>query len=103
MENTMITEFVKFTALETTTEKQLISKSDSLINGFWKKQDGFLDAELVKDVGENSWCFIYHNESMEKLKAGGEKMRNSKEFSEFISLIIPKSIDVTFYRQLIKW
>jgi hypothetical protein len=99
----LITEFVKFKVLETTTDEQLISKADIVINGFWKKQDGFIDAELVKDVEENSWCFIYHNESLEKLKAGGEKMRSSKEFGDFIPLIVPGSISVTFYHRLRKW
>ena len=99
----MITEFVKFKALETTRDEQLIFKADAMINGFWKKQDGFIDAELVKDVEANAWCFIYHNENLEQLKAGGEKMRNSKEFGEFIPLIVPGSIGVTFFHQLRKW
>lgn len=99
----MITEFVKFKVLETTTDEQLILKADIMINGFWKKQDGFIDAELVKDIEENAWCFIYHNDSLEKLKTGGEKMRKSKEFGEFIPLIVPGSIGVTFYHQVRKW
>jgi len=103
MKATIITEFVKFKVLETTTDEQLISKADININGFHKKQDGFIDAELVKDVEENAWCFIFHYESLEKIKAVGEKMRNSKEFGEFIPLIVPGSISAIFYNQLRKW
>ena len=40
MKATIITEFVKFKVLETTTDEQLISKADININGFHKKQDG---------------------------------------------------------------
>jgi hypothetical protein len=46
MKNTMITEFVKFDLLQTTTEEQLLNKAD-LINEFLQKQDGFIDVELV--------------------------------------------------------
>lgn len=99
----MIAEFVRFKALDTTTDEQLLSTADMLINNFWKKQAGFIDAELVKEVEENAWCFIYHSDSLEKLNAGGEKMRNSQEFGQFISLIVPQSIGVTFYHQLKKW
>jgi hypothetical protein len=100
---TIITEFVKFKVLETTNDELLISKTDIMINDFQKMQDGFIDAELVKNIEENVWYFIYHYESLEKIKAVGEKLRNSKEFAEFIPLIDPGSISVTFYHQLRKW
>jgi hypothetical protein len=103
MKNSIITEFVNFKVLETTTDEQLLSTSDNSINGFHKKQDGFIDVELVKGIKENTWCYIFHYESLEKIKAVGEKMRNSKEFAEFIPLIIPGSINVTFFNQLRKW
>ncbi len=103
MKNTIITEFVKFKVLETTTNEQLLSKADIKIAGFHKKQDGFIDVELVKDVEENAWYFIFHYESLDKIKAIGEKMRKSKEFGEFIPLIVPESIKVTKYYRLRKW
>lgn len=99
----MITELVKFQAKETTTDEQLISAAEQMINGFWKTQDGFIDAEFIKGIEENEWCFIYHNESMEKLKASGEKMRNSNEFTTLISLLIPETTVVRFYNQIQKW
>ena len=102
MKDTIITEFVKFKVLETTTDEQLILKAD-ILNDFQKKQDGFIDAELVKDTEENAWYFIYHYENMEKVKAIGEKMRNCKEFDEFKTLFVPGSIGVTFYPQLREW
>ena len=91
MKETIITELVKFKVLETTTEEQLISKVD-ILNDFQKKQDGFIDAELVKDVKENAWCIIYHYENFEKVQAIGEKLRSSKVFEEFNSLIVPGSL-----------
>ena len=39
----MITELVKFKVSKTTTKEQLISSADIFINGFQKKQDGFID------------------------------------------------------------
>jgi hypothetical protein len=102
MKNAIITEFVDFKVLETTTEEQLIGKAD-ILNDFQKKQDGFIDVELVKNINENSWCFIYHFENMEKVKAIGEKMRNSKIFDEFTPLVVPGSLSVTFHQPLKKW
>ncbi len=102
MKDTIITEFVKFKALETTTDEQLTLKAD-IFNDFQKKQDGFINAELVKDTGENAWLFIYHYENMEKVKAIGEKLRNCKEFDELKTLFVPGSIGVTFYPQLKEW
>jgi hypothetical protein len=102
MKNTFITEFVKFKVLDTTTQEQLISKAD-ILNAFQEKQDGYIDAELVKGIDENAWCLIYHYESMEHVKAIGEKMRSNKVFDEFIPLIVPGSLTVTFNHNLKKW
>ncbi|MDP4197058.1 MAG: hypothetical protein Q8940_18550 [Bacteroidota bacterium] len=99
----MITELVKLNLLEAATDEQLIVKSDLLINDFMKKQEGFIDAELIKEVDKNVWTFIYHFVNIEKLKAIGEAMRKSKEFAEFITLITPGSLSVTIYHQLSKW
>ena len=82
--------------------KQLISKAD-ILNDFQKKQDGFIDAELVKGIKETEWYFVYHYENLEKVKAIGEKMRNSKVFDEFTPLTVPGSPSVTFYQQLKEW
>ncbi len=99
---TIITELVKFKVLETTTDEQLISKAD-ILNEFQKKQDGFIDAELVKDIKEGEWYLIYHYENMEKVKVIGEKMRSSKIFDEFIPLTFPGSLSVNFYQKLKEW
>ena len=80
MKTTIITEFVKFKALETTSDEQLISKADL-----------------------NAWCFIFHYESLDQIMAVGEKLRKSKEFGEFIPLIVPQSISASFHKHLKKW
>jgi heme-degrading monooxygenase HmoA len=101
MENLIVTELVKFTALETTQVEQLVEKAGVLYQ-FQKQQDGFIDVELVKNVDQNEWYLIYHYESLEKIKVVGEKLKKSKEFGEFIPLIDPESIRVSFYHQLRK-
>jgi hypothetical protein len=102
MKDTIITEFVKIEVLQTTTEEQLLSKAD-IINGFLQNQDGFIDAEVVKAVEGFIWYFIYHIENFEKLRSVGEKLRNSKLFDEITPLIVPGSLNVTFFHQLKKW
>lgn len=102
MKNTVITEFVKFKTLETTSEEQLLSTAD-LLNDFLRNQDGFINGRLLKNIGENDWCFIYHFESMEQVKAIGEKMRNQKVFDAFMPVTVPGSVSVTFHNELKSW
>lgn len=98
----MITEFVKFKTLDTTTEEELLLKAD-ILNNFQKAQDGYINAELIKDTGENTWYFIYHYESIEKVKAIGEKLRSSKVFETFTPLTVPGSVTVSFNQQVKTW
>jgi len=98
----MVTELVKFNLLETVADELLFSKADHL-NDFQKAQEGFCDVELVKNISENTWCFIYHYDSLEKVKVIGEKLRSSTIFDEFNKLIVPGSLSVTFHQQLKKW
>jgi hypothetical protein len=102
MKTTIITEFVKIDVLQTTTDEQLLATAD-IINGFLQKQDGFIDAELIKAVKGKTWFFIYHIENLEKLKAVGEKLRAMKLFDEIIPLIEPGSMSVSFYQQSKIW
>lgn len=98
----MITEFVKFELLQTTTEEHLLNKAD-LINEFLQKQDGFIDSELVKPFEGNTWYFIYHIENIDKLRVVGEKIRSIKLFNELVPLITAGSMVVTFFNQVKKW
>lgn len=102
MKNSVITEFVKLEALQTTTNEDLINKAD-LINEFLKNQDGFIDAELVKSTDGNFWYLIYHIENFEKLKAVGEKLRSNKLFDLITPLIVPGSMNVSFYNNIKNW
>ena len=102
METKIITELVQFKVLDTTTDEQIVTAVNNL-NEFQKKQDGFLDAELVKDVKVNSWCIIYHYENFEMVQAIGAKLRSNKVFSDFTSLILPESLSISFYHLLEKW
>ena len=102
MKTTMITELVKIEALQTTTNEQMLAKAE-IINAFLEKQDGFVDAELIKAIDGNVWYLIYHIESLEKLKKIGENLRNSKLFDEITPLIVPDSLRVTFHNCVKKW
>lgn len=80
----------------------IITKAE-VLSDFQKGQDGYKDAELVKSVGENARCLIYHYENMEMVNVIGERMRSSKVFDEFVPFIIPGSLGVTFHHLLKKW
>lgn len=102
MKSTIITEFVRIEVLQTTTDEQLLSKAD-VINEFLQKQDGFIDAELIKALEGRLWYFIYHIENIEKLRIVGEKIRAMKLFDEITPLIEPGSMNVSFYLQCNKY
>ncbi len=99
----MITELVNFSVSESMTDDQLKLIADKLISNFWTKQDVFIDAKLVKNVKDSSFCFIYNFQSLDGVTAVGDKMRSSNEFIEFMQLIDPASIEVTFHNQLKTW
>lgn len=102
MKTKIITEFVKIEVLQTSTDEQVLAKAE-IINGFLQKQDGFIDAELIRAIEGKTWYFIYHIENFEKLKVVGEKLREMKLYDEIIPLIEPGSMKVSFYQQSKKW
>ena len=102
MEKTIITELVNFKVLETLSNEEVIERANAF-NEFQSKQDGFIDAELIKNVADNSWCFVYHYENMEKMKAIGEKLRSCGVFDEFSKIIEPETLRLNFHQQIKKW
>jgi hypothetical protein len=102
MKTTIITEFVKIEALQTTTDEQVITKAN-LVNDFLRNQDGFIDSELVKALEGNTWYLIYHIENLEKLREVGAKLRSNKLFDELIPLTIEGSMSFSFFNQVRKW
>ena len=103
MKTSIITEFVKFQVLETMTQEQFLEKAEQMISGFLAKQPGFRNAELIKDLKENSWCFILRYDSIEQVNHIVEKLRESKEFEDFKKGLITGSLQVSFSSQLQTW
>lgn len=102
MKSGIITELVEFKVLRTTTDEQLLDRAD-ILNRFLQKQDGFIDAELVKAVEGNKWYFIYHIENYEKLKATAENIHTLKLIDAITELIESDSMCVSVYQQYKKW
>jgi len=102
METKIITEFVRFETLNATTDEQIVTAVNSLTE-FQKKLDGFLDAEIVKDMKEESWRIIFHYEDFEKVQAIGAQLRSSREFADFNSLIASESLKISFSQQVNRW
>jgi hypothetical protein len=102
MKTEIITELVQFKALETTTDEKLNVAVNNL-NGFLKSLDGFIDAELVKNLKENLWHIVFHFANFEKVQEIGPVLRNNKVFTDFTSLIMQESLDISFHHQIMKW
>lgn len=99
MDSNLITEFVKFKKLNTTTSKQLKQAAAEVLS-FHSKQDGFINAELVQGSDNNEFVFIHHYESMEKINKVGLKIQSSKDFDLFKSLVDNESVVVSFHNQI---
>jgi len=102
METKTITELVQFEALESTTEEQIVSAVDRL-NQFQKAYEGFRDAEIAKDMKDDSWSIIFHYKNFEWVQAIGAHLRNSREFADFQSLLVSESLKISFGQQLKNW
>ena len=102
METTIITEFVQFETLETTTNEQIVEAVNRL-NQFQKNLGGLLDSEISKNMKDDSWSIIFHYENMEKVQTIGVLLRSSREFMDFSSLIASESLRISFCQQLKTW
>jgi len=102
METKIITELVQFEALDTSTDEQIVDAVQR-VNQFQKAYEGYLDAEIAKDMKEDSWSIIFHYENFEWVQAIGSDLRSSKEFMDFRSLMAPESLNVSFGRQFKNW
>ncbi len=101
METPIITEFIQFDALGTTTDEQILNTVRQL-SRFQREYEGFLDAEIAKDITNNSWHIIFHYKNFEWVQAIGSHLRSSREFVEFKSQIVSDSLDIAFGQQLEK-
>lgn len=102
METKIITELVQFNAKENVADEQIVTAVQNL-NEFQKNLDGFIDAELVKNTKENTWHIIFHYQNFDKVQAIGAALRINKVFSDFTSLVLPKSLEISFHHQLQNW
>lgn len=102
MKTKIITELAQFKAQETVTDDQIITAVQNL-NEFQKTLDGFIDAELVKHTKENTWHIVFHYQNFDKVQAIGAALRINKVFSDFTSLVLPESLEITFHHQLQTW
>ncbi|MFP4471552.1 MAG: hypothetical protein ACLFPE_12765 [Bacteroidales bacterium] len=102
MKDTTITEIVTFRVPETVTDEQVLDGAGALLE-FQSRLDGFIDAELVKENSGHAWCFVYHFQSMEKADAMRPELMRSKPLEKLVSLAVPGSLQVVFYRQMKKW
>lgn len=90
METKIITELVQFEVLDATTDEQIVSAVFRL-NQFQKEYEGFFDAEIAKDMKEESWSIIFHYKNFDWVQTIGMELRSSREFVDFNSLIFPRA------------
>ncbi len=98
MKSLIITEFVKFRSLETTTPEQLVS-CGSKFHDLQKRPGGYIDSELVKTTDANCWHLILHYQNMDTVKSIGGQIRSGKEFAGLTKLPVPESIEISFHQQ----
>ena len=102
MNTKIITELIEIKLLDSIKKDELLLKANE-INTFLKNEDGFIRAELIKEIESNVWNFVYHFENFEKLKAVGAKLKSNKMFEGIKQLSVPDSMNVSFYEQIEIW
>lgn len=99
----MITELIEFEVCEGISNEQLITKAEKVVTDFHKKQDGYIDMELVKDNLKGIGKMIVHYETMEDIEKVKNNIPHSKAVKEFTGLLKPESLNVSFYEKQKKW
>ena len=99
----MITELIVFELKKGIAKNQVVNQANKMVNDFHKKQDGYVDMELICDPSEDQWKMIIHYETMEDIEKVKLNIPNSKAIKDFTALVLPESLKVSFYDQLQKW
>ena len=99
----MITEIITFKKREETTTDQLVRRADKVVSEFHKKQEGYYDMELICNNSSQLWQMIVHYQSMNDIEKVKKNISHSTVIKSFTELILPETMEVTFYEQLGKW
>lgn len=99
----MITELIEFEKKAEITNKQLVEQAEMIVNEFHKKQDGYVDMELISDKTNQHWQMIIHYQSMQDIEKVKENVPKSEVLNDFRNLVIPETMKVTFHNQHGKW
>jgi hypothetical protein len=99
----MITELIAFEKRNEISSNELIDVAEKVVTNFHKKQDGYVDMELIKESSGRLWKMIVHYQTMEDIEKVKINIPQSKVIKEFTQLVIPESMDVSFFEQQQKW
>ncbi|MBN2772851.1 MAG: hypothetical protein JXR31_01290 [Prolixibacteraceae bacterium] len=99
----MITEFISFELSDGIGHEQLILQADRVVNEFHKKQDGYVDMELVCENSGKQWQMVIHYQTMDDIEKVKTNLPKSCAIKGFTELIRPGTMKVSFYGQKGKW
>jgi hypothetical protein len=99
----MITELIAFELREGISNDSLIRQADTVINDFHRKQEGYIDMELVSGTSDSTWQMILHYRSMEDIEKVKNNIPHSDAIKDLTEMLKPGSLQVSFYENRGKW
>ena len=102
-EKNIIVELAQFSLAVGAKEEDFLKEAEVVQENFLKKQEGFIDRELLKyheDSGEEYWMDIIHWKTMENAKKASEEMLKNPVCAGFVRMINPESVEMKHLEQL---
>lgn len=88
--NKKVLELISFEIVSDVSEKDWLQGVKDL-DDFYKMQEGYIDMQMVKE--ENRWMLVLNWHSEEAYKNASMDMMKSEMTKNFISYIIPQTVD----------
>lgn len=88
-------EILEFKFIPTIQDEEILIKINATIEKFHKKQDGFIDAEVLKNTSEKLWYLILHYKSIANIKNSAENLKVSAEIDALKRIVVPDTIKIS--------
>lgn len=102
MEDSIITEIVKFDIQNSINNSDFVETVAYLENEFHKKQPGYIDSELVKEK-EYSWVMVMHWATLDEVKTASRKLMKDPITKNFREALIPQTVKIQYLEQIRAW
>jgi heme-degrading monooxygenase HmoA len=98
----LIVELAQFKLADGVDEQSFLRAADAVQEDFLRKQDGYIDRELLKGE-DNQWLDILHWSSLEEAQQASEAMLQAPSAAGFMQAIDPTSVKMMHLETVKAW